>query len=1148
MSRDHFSEAAEAVKKEHRRACQANELICRSVTPIDDVKKIYKLQVGSFSDLSWAWEGARAYQLRPEDEGGSLWWSGEIVEVNKDDCILYVHLDSPNPPITGPFLARPFDFLRALNDVYNGPESEHLTELISEALPCSLGEGKHESIPPGPCLPGLEQCYSSSWGVIWGPPGTGKTWTIGHQVAESSPRSGARTLVISTTNRATDGVAVSIGRGYKQRAISLDGITRVGTGGNSATFEAEGLQSILPPSQDSLRKLLARLLRDRERAETDEERAELQLRIQETRRELKVGSPFLDPEVRVVICTLHYAMNQLSGEVIVPGLAAGRAPFETVIVDEAGMVPRAAVAALSLLASKRFVQVGDPRQLAPISQMSRLIPVQQGRWIGESGLAHLRPEIMSPANVHVLDAQWRMSPEIRKVVSGYQYGGKLKDAPSRVETRFRRDAPLDQVSSAIWYILDEENVPLAHVRAQRGPGNRSWTRRVSLRVLERIWKAHPGLQDADVLYLSPFTAQARLVRQHFAKNQYRTWRAGSVHSQQGAEADVVIVDTVNASSTAWPFDEWKRLINVAISRARSQLILLASRDEMDQPYMSSLQKSLKPMRLTGSGGVYQWIEIPPRSTHDASARVRETGEGLGSQIEARAHMRPILSSEQQQLCERELDDKPRLVRGVAGSGKTVVLAHWVVQTLAREKAQHERIWVLHGNQALRGLLQSLIESAWNRKFPLLELPWERLEFLHVKEVLEKLLSELGLSTGRDFQYEEWASECLGCLGNGRLSPRCDVLFIDEAQDLGHETLRLLTHLVRPRGEDQNARSILLFYDNAQNVFGRSTPRWSDFGLEMRGRSTIMKESFRSTRPISEFATNVLYRLWDPKKDPDLKELIDQDLVEPLQRNGRIWYGIRFNQLEGPLPEYQVFVTEEQELQTLAYQVRHLILEEGVRPRDIKILCNQPGFRERVQRALEQGLQGSGTHVESRASSGCSRQEHVLSISTAHSFKGYEAEIVIVPGVGRFCARESGVLHHALYVALTRARSILWVSGSTESPGTSGHRILEAVRTSWEDQGERNGVVHAETPVERLHGLILEVGSTHEQWLRDLSSAYLLHEEPIVSPEGALLAEPLFWIQKDGAAYVCFGKTLPPSAVRDRLEDHGYILLELGDNL
>ena len=48
----------------------------------------------------------------------------------------------------------------------------------------------------------------------------------------------------------------------------------------------------------------------------------------------------------------------------------GQAPFTTVIIDEAGLISRAATAVLSLLASRRVILAGDPKQLAPISRMS----------------------------------------------------------------------------------------------------------------------------------------------------------------------------------------------------------------------------------------------------------------------------------------------------------------------------------------------------------------------------------------------------------------------------------------------------------------------------------------------------------------------------------------------------------------------------------------------------------------------------------------------------------------------------------------------------------------------------------------------------------------------------------------------------------
>src|SRR5690606_26140787 len=84
------------------------------------------------------------------------------------------------------------------------------------------------------------------------------------------------------------------------------------------------------------------------------------------------------------------------------------------------------------------------------------------------------------------------------------------------------------------------------------------------------------------------------------------WRASTTHAQQGAEADVVVFDTVHAGSTAWSHEEWTRLVNVGMSRARHLLFVLASRLEMQEPYLRRLAGTLAPRILRGSGGRVRW--------------------------------------------------------------------------------------------------------------------------------------------------------------------------------------------------------------------------------------------------------------------------------------------------------------------------------------------------------------------------------------------------------------------------------------------------------------------------------------------------------------------------------------------------------------
>ena len=142
-------------------------------------------------------------------------------------------------------------------------------------------------------------------------------------------------------------------------------------------------------------------------------------------------------------------------------------------------------------------------------------------------------------------------------------------SPPALETQQRESnlAPwLADHSRAIWYVLDEEGSDLAAIRAERGPGNRSWVRAITSSVLEKLF-SDPGVRQSNGLFISPYKAQANAIANLFAAWEMSGWEASTVHSQQGAEADIVIFDTVNAGSYNWPFDEWKRLINVALSRS-----------------------------------------------------------------------------------------------------------------------------------------------------------------------------------------------------------------------------------------------------------------------------------------------------------------------------------------------------------------------------------------------------------------------------------------------------------------------------------------------------------------------------------------------------------------------------------------------------
>lgn len=1161
---ENLDSARKAIRREFRDSSKWKRLRCRKVKEISESESgtIYELEIGHAVEFDWTWEGAVAFRplllkafeesqsenyqqtsVEPEAED-SVVWSGEVLEVDEATGRIFIVVNNPEcPPRCGSFYVRPFEFLAFLDAVFN----ESAFESIREYLPARLGAttGGIHPVVAGASNLGLQELsswWTRSWSVLWGPPGTGKTYTTGQQVARVLSDPTERILVVSTTNRATDAVALSIGQASNSLNVDLSSgtIRRIGKGASFQKYESEGLTDLLKGTETEYLAEIETLGIELAKTQEPEAKAEIRIKIKEIREAMLDAAKrnFLDANVQVVVSTAFRASTFLNQDEVKEDLEKGRSPFTTIFIDEAGLMSRVAIAALSLLASRRVVLVGDSKQLAPISRISRILEPSQGNWLARSGLSHLDQISKGIEGVHVLQEQRRMHSDVCEVVSRFQYDGFLKTAADVAGRQFTLPEALKDQPRAIWYVLDEDNDDLPSIRAERGPGNRSWIRTATPKVLKKLF-ADPTLSKAKGLFISPFKAQAKDIHSFFASNEITTWMASTVHSQQGSEADIVIFDSVNAGSYGWAYDEWKRLVNVAISRSREVVIVLASRAEMEEPYLRPLVNQLAPRVARKRGLQLTWEEVPAKANYRKPAEaISGSPHLLGYQLAKRKAMRPVLSNEQERLCGLELDGKPRLVRGVAGSGKTVVLAHWLMQTVKRLADQpNVRIWAVFANRSLQSLIGESITSAWEQATQGQSFPWDRVELHHIREILDVLLPEVGLSADRfQFDYDRASEAYLKRKPMDQIAPRCDALFIDEAQDLGPNTLKLLSSIVRRSdANDENSRSINIFYDNAQNIYGRSTPKWSDLGLDMRGRSTVMKESFRSTRPITEFALNVLYQLQPPETNPDHKELVARGLIERSTRHGADWWNVRFNQIEGPKPEFRRYASLEQEFEAIGDYCRELISVQGVQPSDICLIYNGSNIPHWLEKSMMPRLTGLGVDLSVQTNKPFERSSNQLLATTSHSFKGYDSEVVIIPGVDQYKAQGKGVLANNLYVAMTRARSVLalFAQRMNDSDAKQLYKVIEDCLGHLEEAPEIESEI---SPQDDIVEIIDRIGNEHRKWLIDLWSKCKVSQEPLMTKTGEVIAEPLFSFRIGKHTYACFGSELPRKRILQRLED------------
>ena len=236
----------------------------------------------------------------------------------------------------------------------------------------------------------------------------------------------------------------------------------------------------------------------------------------------------------------------------------------------------------------------------------------------------------------------------------------------------------------------------------------------------------------------------------------------------------------------------------------------------------------------------------------------------------------VMDLEQERLA-RSLGDGHRLLRGVAGSGKTIVLLCRVRYLL--DQHPDWKILVVCYNRVLAGFLHRTIGD-------------KRVEVSTFDAWCRRQLQAAGVDVpeppGRGPQWDEfWVEKVPALLSQafdeGRVPTGAyQAILVDEGQDFADTWYRLLI-----RALDPEANRLFIGLDSSQNVYRRRIS-WRSLGIQIAGRTRVLKRNYRNTRSILSAAYAIVQELDAAEADPG--ELVSS-LVVPDQ-------ALR----EGPAPE------------------------------------------------------------------------------------------------------------------------------------------------------------------------------------------------------------------------------------------------------
>lgn len=462
---------------------------------------------------------------------------------------------------------------------------------------------------------------------LWGPPGSGKTRTVGESCLQHA--AAGRTLLVSgPTHASVDLVLDPVLDGLLAEVGHEDGrIIRIGQY-PSKHLGREHADAILFPKVVERRRSALRA----EALQVETEILELESRDTPPRSDELVLRRARLREIRERLADLpRRLLNEAS---VVAGTMYGvllarllQRDFGAVVLDEVSMAATPLAYAIGGLARDHLLMAGDFAQLpVPVACSEReAVSVLTTDVFRRARLHDDVARGVRPPALSVLRTQYRLPPSICDVVSEIFYAGML-----------RRSQP-DCLPSPGSLVLVDTSPLGARVEGVSGSRRIKVHAKLVAELVAAVQakRSARGQARARIRIVTPYRAQMRQIRRELqARGVQSVAEVSTVHRAQGSEIDIVVIDLTEAPGLPpspfvrgeGPDDVGPRLLNTAVTRTREACIVVADAAFVMKVGGDTVREILE--RIRDVGLVVDAREVLARLASTGGTHVRPATSGM----------------------------------------------------------------------------------------------------------------------------------------------------------------------------------------------------------------------------------------------------------------------------------------------------------------------------------------------------------------------------------------------------------------------------------------------------------------------------------------------------------------------------------------